>query len=200
LERSVASFNYPQNLKITWSYDLPIGHGKKLDFKMANFILGGWQLAGIHNYHSGGPIAVGSSGLNTPAGFGSIRPDVISKDVSLGSIPSNTDWSEPVQWLNQSAFSNVPMTGNGVPERVGTAPRNLDYLRGPATRSESFRMSKSFPIFTEKAKFKLGMTWTNPFKRTSPYVTDTTVGNAGFGQLLLGGADRTMQLDARVDF
>jgi hypothetical protein len=61
-------------------------------------------------------------------------------------------------------------------------------------------MSKSFPIFTEKAKFKLGMTWTNPFKRTNPYVTDTTVGNAGFGQLLLGGADRTMQLDARVDF
>lgn len=200
LERSVASFNYPQNLKITWSYDLPIGHGKRFDFKMANFALGGWQLAGIHNYHSGGPIAVSSSGLNTPVGFGTIRPDVISKDVSLGSVPSSADWSSPVQWLNQSAFSNVPMTGNGVPERVGTAPRNLDYLRGPATRSESFRMSKSFPIFTEKAKFKLGMTWTNPFKRTSPYVTDTTVGNAGFGQVLLSGADRTMQLDARVDF
>jgi hypothetical protein len=200
LERSVASFNFPQNLKLTWSYDLPIGKGKKVDLKMANLLLGGWQLAGIHNYHSGSPLYVTSSGLNTPSGFGSIRPDVLSSDVSLGSVPSKTDWSVPVQWLNPAAFANVPTTGNGVPERVGTAPRNLDYLRGPAFLSETFRMSKAFPLVHEKAKFKVGMTLTNPFKRTSPYITDQTVGDSSFGQMLLSGAGRTMQLDARVDF
>jgi hypothetical protein len=69
-----------------------------------------------------------------------------------------------------------------------------------ATISETMRMSKSFPFFNEKAKFKLGMTMTNPFKRQYRYITDTGVGDSSFGQVLAGGANRTMQLDARVDF
>jgi len=61
-------------------------------------------------------------------------------------------------------------------------------------------MSKSFPFLKERATFKVGMSMSNPFKRTQPYITDQTVGNSGFGQMLLGGAGRTMQLDARIDF
>jgi len=34
----------------------------------------------------------------------------------------------------------------------------------------------------------------------SRYITDTGVGDSSFGQVLAGGANRTMQLDARVDF
>ena len=200
LERSVASFNYPQNLKLTWSYDLPVGKGKRVDLHFANYILGGWQLAGIHNYLSGAPIAVGSSGLNVPAGFGNIRPDVLSSNVALGDVPTKTDVTAPVQWLNAAAFANVPTTGNGVPLRVGTAPRNMDYLRGPMGLNESFRMSKAFPFIHERATFKVGMTMTNPFKRASAYLVDGTVGDSAFGQMLKGGGGRTMQLDARIDF
>jgi hypothetical protein len=61
-------------------------------------------------------------------------------------------------------------------------------------------MSKAFPFFNEKAKFRLGMTLSNPFKRTYAYLADQTVGDSAFGQLLEGGANRTMQLDARIDF
>ena len=68
------------------------------------------------------------------------------------------------------------------------------------TVNETVRASKAFPFFHEKASFKLGMTMTNPFKRTYSYLTDTTVGDSSFGQLLEGGASRTMQLDARIDF
>ncbi|HEX8984551.1 MAG TPA: TonB-dependent receptor [Bryobacteraceae bacterium] len=199
LEHSVTSFNYPQNLKLTWSYELPIGKGRKFDMHWANFIIGGWQLAGIHNYLSGGPIAVYSSGLNTPAGFGSIRPDVLSPDLAMGAIPK-TDFSSPVQWLNPAAFANVPTSPNGVPLRVGTAPRYIDHVTGPSQMSENFRLSKAFPLYGERIKFKIGATWSNPFKRTRPYITDQTVGDTTFGQLLLGGANRTMQVEARVDF
>ncbi|HEY3439324.1 MAG TPA: TonB-dependent receptor [Paludibaculum sp.] len=201
LERSVATFDIPHSFKLTWSYNVPIGKGKKLDLHWANLLLGGWQMAGIHNYTGGTPLAVYSSGLNTPAGFGNIRPDIVyGQDASLGGVPSKTDWSQPVQWLNAKAFANVPTTGNGVPLRVGTAARNLNYLYGPKNLNESIRMSKAFPLFTEKATFKVGMTMTNPFKRTRPYVTSTTVGDSGFGQMLNSGAGRTMQLDARIDF
>ena len=67
-------------------------------------------------------------------------------------------------------------------------------------KSETFRMSKAFPFFNEKAKFKVGMTMSDPFKRKYSYLTDGTVGDSGFGQMLQGGAGRTMQLDARIDF
>lgn len=201
LERSVASFNYPQNVKLTWSYELPFGKERRVDLHWANPILGGWQIAAIHNYYSGGPISLYSTGLNTPPGFGNIRPDVLSGvPLSNGGVPTKVDYSVPVQWLNPAAFANVPTTSNGVPLRVGTAPRNLDHLTGPRSMSETARISKSFPLWAERVRFKIGATWSNPFKRRYPYIVDTGVGNSAFGQILQGGANRTMQVDAHVEF
>jgi hypothetical protein len=48
--------------------------------------------------------------------------------------------------------------------------------------------------------FEIGASMINPLKRTVPYVSDTTVGDASFGTLLLGGGDRVMQLSARIEF
>ncbi len=201
LEYTVASFNQPQNFKLTWTYDLPVGAGRKFDLHWANYIVGGWQLSGIHNYASGFPVAINYTGYNTPAGFGAVRPDVVSGvPMTMGDISSlKLDDSVPAQWLNPAAFAVQPLSGNGVPLRVGTAPRNLN-IRGPMTVSETFRMSKAFPFLHEKASFKLGMTMQNPFKRTYAQFADTTVGDSSFGQLLERGASRTMQLDARIDF
>lgn len=200
LERSVTSFNYPHVFKLTWSYELPFGRGKKFDLKGANWVLGGWQLAGIHMYQSGGPISVSSSGLNMPTGFGNIRPDILSSNMANGGVPTKVDWSEATQWLSSSAFANVPTSANGVPLRVGTAGRFLTGLTGPRSMNETMRMTKSFPIYAERVKFRIGATWSNPFKRRYAYLVDTTVGDAAFGQMLQGGAGRTMQIEAHLDF
>jgi hypothetical protein len=67
--------------------------------------------------------------------------------------------------------------------------------------SEIFRMSKRFPLWkTESKFFQMGMTWTNPFNRTSRYFQDLTVGDADFGKLFAGGGGKTLQLDARIEF
>jgi hypothetical protein len=201
LERAVATFNFPQSFKLTWSWDIPVGRGHKADLGWANAILGGWQLSGIHNYIAGGPIALYSSGLSTPSGFGSIRPDVLgtADNLSNGGI-GTADWSVPTQWLKQDQFANVPTSPNGVPLRVGTAPRNTSYLSNPKSLNETLRLSKGFNFANEKANFRVGMTMWNPLKRTWPYVVDTTVGDSAFGQILQTGGDRTMQLDARITF
>ncbi len=94
------------------------------------------------------------------------------------------------------------MTGNGTPLRVGTAPRFLPNVRGPAQLSEIFRMNKRFPLYKQKEStfFQLGMTWKNPFNRIQPYISDVTVGDAAFGQVFAGGGGKTLQLDARIEF
>ena len=113
-----------------------------------NYVLGGWELSAIHNYRSGDPLYVYSSGLNVPGGFApNIRPDIISGvPLTLGGAPTNVDLSHGTPYINPAAFQNVPSTGNGVPLRVGTAPRIIDGLRGPHFLSEAFRMAKKFPI------------------------------------------------------
>ncbi|MGE5648223.1 MAG: TonB-dependent receptor domain-containing protein [Acidobacteriota bacterium] len=201
LEHSTAFFNYPSNLKLTWVYETPFGKGRKWDLGLLNFALGGWQASAIHNYHSGDPVQVYSSGLWTPDGFsGYIRPDIISGvPLTLSSLPSHVDYFNPTPYLNPAAFENVPMTGNGVPLRVGTAPRYINGLRGPRYISEQFRLAKKFYI-KERANVGLGMTMTNPFNRTGRYIANTTVGDADFGILRANGGGRIMQLDLRVEF
>jgi len=48
--------------------------------------------------------------------------------------------------------------------------------------------------------FEIGASMNNVLKRTRPYVSDQTVGDAAFGTLLLTGGDREMQLSARIEF
>jgi hypothetical protein len=203
LERSVTSFNTPQSLKLTWLYDLPVGKGKRFDLHWANYALGGWKLAAIQNYLSGSALAIVESGLNIPAGIGfGIRPDVISKKETLGGAPSTLDFFNGTSYINPAAFAESPITGNGTPLRVGTAPRFLPNVRGPGRYSENVRISKRFPIYKQKETtfLQIGGSWTNPFNRKTPYISDTTVGDATFGQVFAGGGGKILQLDARIEF
>lgn len=200
LERSVASFHYPHDLKLTWVYEIPVGKGKRADLGWANYVLGDWQFSGVHNYRSGDPLSIGQSGIESPDGFsGGIRPDATGQPYATVGAPDKVDFFEPTPYLNPSAFAESPRTGNGVPLRVGTAPRFIDGVRGPHFMSEQFRMSKAFPIY-ERVRFLIGMTMTNPFNRTNRYFVTTTVGESGFGELLQGGGGRTLQLDARFEW
>jgi hypothetical protein len=203
LARSVTSFNVPQVLKITWVYDTPIGKGRKIDLHWANYLVGGWKLAAIQNYTSGPAVAVSEAGLNIPPGIGyGIGPDVISNHETLGGSPGRVDFFNGTPYLNPDAFAESPTTANGTPLRVGTAPRFLPNIRGPAQLSEVVRMSKRLPLYkqNENTFFQLGVTWSNPLNRIHQYIQDTTVGDSNFGQVYAGGGGKTLQLDARFEF
>ena len=202
LERAVTSFSIPQNFKLTWLYDTPFGKGRRWDLHKLNPVLGGWQLAAIHNYQSGFPVSISASGLTIPQGFAQgIRPDVISGvPLTVGGTSQHVDVQDPTQWLNPNAFALPPTSPGGVPLRVGTAPRNFPSLRGPANLSEKFRISKRFPLFRESQYVEIGATMTNPLKRTYATINDTTLGDTTFGTLLQGGGDRVLQLNARIQF
>jgi len=202
LERSITSFNYPQNFKLSWVYELPLGKGKQIDLgKWPNFAIGGWQIAAIHNYRSGDPIAVIQAGINAPDGFSNgIRPDMTGQALTLGSAPTKVDFLDGTPYLNPAAFEASPQTPNGVPLRVGNAPRFIDGLRGPHSMTEEFRASKRFPVYRERLTFQLGATMNNPLNRTTRYIATTTYGDPAFGQVFQGGGGRTLQLDGRLEW
>jgi len=202
LDRSITEFSTPHSFKLTWVYETPIGAGRKFDFgPKGNFLIGGWQFAGIHNYASGLPIQVTYSGYNIPSGFATgIRPDILSSKESLGGASSKTDFSNATPYLNPAAFGPQPLTDNGVPLRVGTAPRFLPQVRGPHQMHETFRMSKRFYL-REKTFLGVGATADNLFKRTSREFLGLDIADPGsFGKLVQRGGGRTIQLEARIEF
>ena len=201
LDRSITEFSVPHQFKLTWVYETPFGKGRRWNLRWANPILGGWQFAGIHNYSSGLPIQVTYSGFSIPVGFATgIRPDQVGTNLTFGSAPTHTDFSKGTPYLNPAAFAPPPITGNGVPLRVGTAPRFLPTVRSPHDMREVFRMSKRFYI-REKTFFGIGATADNLFKRTSRSFLGLDIADPGsFGKLVQRGGGRTIQVEGRVEF
>ncbi len=199
LERSTASYSIPHVFRLTWLYELPFGRGKPWAANNAlDYLIGGWTFSAIQEYRSGGAIHVSQSGLRTPAGFGEIRPDVISPNQKLTGAPEKLDFFVSTPYLNRNAFAESPRTPDGVPLRVGTAPRYLPNIRGPHVSSESFRMSKSFPLY-ETLEFEFGFVAINPFNRHGRGVVTTDISSSEFGMLRVsGGGQRVIQLEGRL--
>ena len=59
-ERSVTSSDIPQVVALSYTYELPVGRGKALLNRggVVNEALGGWKVAGIHQYQSGRPVHI----------------------------------------------------------------------------------------------------------------------------------------------
>lgn len=204
LERSVAEFNTPQNAKITWIYELPFGKGRSYDMgRVANAVLGNWNLTGVHNYRSGSALAVSMGGYRSDAIFnGVIRPDsVVGVPVVLNQGTLNVaNASTSLQYLNPAAFTAVPLTPNGVPTRLGTAPRYLPNVRGPHFFSEDFGIEKKFP-FGEKRSFELRLDAFNLFNRSGLGNPVTDVTSPLFGKITgVQQGGRNIQLSARIEF
>jgi hypothetical protein len=201
LEKSVVDYNYPHVAKFTWIYALPFGKGKMFNMSgVADKVLGGWTLTGIHQYRSGDPISVSISGYNNAIFSGSIRPDWLT------GVPTVIDTGAAVQtnggtpYLNPAAFGRLPATPNGIFTRLGTAPRVLPNVRTPMFSSEDIGLMKSF-YFNETTKFELRMDAFNAFNRAGRGGLNTDVASPLFGRLTgQQYGPRSVQLAARFEF
>jgi hypothetical protein len=201
LERSIASYSIPHVFRLTWLYEPPIGKGKTIDLGgVGNAVIGGWRFSAVHEIRAGYPIAVSQSGLNTPAGFGDIRPDRTTAERTLTGAPQELDYRIGTPYLNPTAWTPSPTSPDGVPLRVGTAPRYESSLRGPHATSESFRMTKSFPIW-ETLSFELGFAATNPLNRHGREIITTDITSPDFGLMRVSGCcGRNLQLEGRISW
>ena len=103
-EKTYSPFDIPQNLAISGTYMLPVGHGRKFlsDANgVTDAILGGWQVQTITILHSGTTYTpvVGSDVANT--GIGSQRPNL--------SGTSNPNFQKSLStWFDRTLFAAAP--------------------------------------------------------------------------------------------
>ncbi len=199
LERSVGSFDVPQRLVIYYSYDIPVGKGRKF-FKQtgwANQLIGGWNLFAFHTYQRGLPVNVGGPDLSRLAGASPSRASVVAgvdpKYPMSQSIANARDYDPRCgctkPWFNPAAFTRTPefVIPNG--------PRFLPNVRQGLLRNVDVTLSKAiFP--REGLRFQLQGRAYNIFNQTTftgPSVLDVTSANFGSAG---GTRDSSRRLEA----
>jgi hypothetical protein len=136
-EKSISQNDYPHNLVMSYSYELPLGTGKPFlnGNRVVAKLAGGWRVSGIQQYQSGSPMNVIVS--NTLPIFNSVlRPNVVAgvpvrAPVGEGGFDPARD-----RWINPNAFT-LP-----APYTFGNAGRWLSDLRRPAFINEDFSIMK----------------------------------------------------------
>jgi hypothetical protein len=201
LERSVTAYHIPHFFKGTWILDLPFGKGKLINLPgIAGTLFGGWRLTGIHNYRTGDALPISSSAPRTDALFNSqVRPDLVP-GVPIVIDAGGLAFGTGTRYLNPAAFQQTPMTPNNIPLRLGTAPRRLPNVRGPARYTEDFGLVKQF-VFTETRILEVRADFLNAFNRAGRGNPVTDVSSPQFG-LITGPAfgPRNIQMGARFSW
>jgi hypothetical protein len=133
-EKGLADFDTRHRFVFSYSYELPVGHGKAYGANMnrtADFLLGGWVLVGVDSFQTGLPITL-TAGTGVANSDGQNRPDV-APGVSM--IPANQG---PSQWFNPAAFQTA------VAGTYGNAGKNI--LEGPHQLNLDFSVFKNFRL------------------------------------------------------
>jgi len=188
----------PHFLKLTWIYELPIGPGKGIDVGgVLGQILGGWTLTGIHNYRSGGTLSVFDGRMNG-AGY-PFRPDIVAGVNPIIYDGSAVDLVRGTPYLNPAAFATQPLSAQGVPARVGTAPPILS-VRGSAGYTEDFGLLKRVSAGGGRSvEFRADLI--NALNRSGLSGPITDLSNPNFGRIFgVGSGPRRIQLSLRATF
>jgi hypothetical protein len=169
LERSVSAMDVPQRLVMSFAYELPVGRGKAFGGsmnKVANAVVGGWQVDGLLTFSKGYPIVTALQG--GVLWEGTQRPNLIGDPSVSGSVESKLN-----NYFNVNAFSRP------APDTFGSAPRTLNY-RTPGIRNADMSLLKSI-AFTESKSLQLRLEAFNVTNTPTFGTPDSTFGSTSFG-------------------
>jgi hypothetical protein len=193
LEKAIATTDVPHVFGMSYSYELPFGKGHRWlnNSGVANVVLGGWVLTGIHQYSTGTPIVL-TANNTLPLFTGVLRPNVatgVARQIGGETFDPAVD-----RWINPAAFS-VP--GNLT---FGTSARSYTDLRNPSYRNENFGLLKRFYL-GDRLTATFRAEWFNALNRVVFGSPQANVSNAQFGRITSqANTPRQGQLALRLDF
>jgi hypothetical protein len=186
VEKSLMNDDTPRSLTVNFIYELPVGKGKRVvpGNKIANGIVGGWQIADISSFKAGFPLSVLALTNNTNSLGGNQRPNLVG--------PPLLDHPTPDRWFNINAFAQP------APFTFGNVPRTMPNLRSHGTNNFDFSLQKYWSLGGEQTKLQLRSEFFNLFNRTAFYQPDTYFGDLGFGQVSQAYPARSVQLGLKL--
>jgi hypothetical protein len=207
-ERAVSVFDIPQELKFSYVYALPIGHGKRFGGGMhpvLDAIVGGWQTSGNWVIQSGRPVLPLEGGGANPIPTYGQRPSLIAPLTrSSGSPESATEGCQ----ANCTNYYNL-LPGNQSPLvqsanfTLGNAPRTITTVRQPGYNRADLAVFKEFSLASlrEGMHLEFRAESFNALNHPEFAGPNTKAGSSNFGQIggLIDGP-RQMQLGLKLSF
>jgi hypothetical protein len=200
LEKALSSTDQTHMVRASFSYELPVGRGKALGLAgPADFVLGGWSVAGFLEYASGFPLDV-SPGYNPPiySSGGNNRVTIDSYD--NWRAPVSGEKFDPFQdvWWSKSAFQQRPTEVLDV--TLGNATRRNPRARSPWILNENVSVTKQFRA-TERLNVDFRAEFFNLFNRVRWGDPNSTWTSANFGQIRSQANDpRQLQFGLKIHF
>jgi hypothetical protein len=194
LERSLSTFDIPNVVQFSYTYDLPFGRGRPLLGNMprwAEAVIGGWKTNGIWRIADGRPLAFTLADGNPIPTYGAMRPNI------TGTPRRNhgSDWVDNY-FADNTIFSRPPDF------TLGNAPRAIGSVRSPWSSTTNLSLTKQFPI-REEMFVEIRLEARNAFNHPVFGTPDTTVDDTGnFGKIFYqsGNGPREMQLAVKFNF
>jgi hypothetical protein len=197
MAKRLTELDRPQSIAISYTYDLPFGPGKRFlggNNPVLRQIVGGWQVAGIHNYFKGTPVEVSTTAsIPTLGPIWALRvPGVDARtDVACSALDPN----DPARnrYLNVNAFATP------APFTLGDT-RVLPNVRSCGYANENLSILKIFPL-NERSRLRVGADFFNIFNRHHWTGLATNIGvPASFGRVSGATDPRYIQFNLKVDF
>jgi hypothetical protein len=194
--KAVSPTDRPQSLAVSYDYELPVGRGKRFLNNAGGFldrVVGGWEIAGFHNYFSGQVVNVSTEA--TIPGIGGVWANrVLGVPIpTAGGCSSYQPGNTSSRYLNVAAFSTpAPFTfGN---------TRTLSDVRGCPYAVENVSLIKTIPI-SERVRFQFAGNFFNLLNRHYWTGLSSDVNNlATFGRFSGATPPRSIQLAGKFEF
>jgi len=196
LEKSIGSYDVTHNFKLGYTYELPIGPGKRfVNSGFLSQIAGGWRISAINLYSSGRPLPIsGGSSLNLFNGRGAAfitTYDNWQPKFKNGNFDPAVD-----RFINSAVFPAQNVTGFGNSTRFNPKLREFPAL------TENLSVAKTFKFFGERLQGEIRGEAFNLFNRVRFGYGGTNVNdipNLGKVTNLLNDP-RRLQLGAKLLF
>jgi hypothetical protein len=174
-ERAVAMDIPTHRFTTNWTYQLPVGKGRKFapGSRLLDLAVGGWELNGIYSLYSGqfltplwvGPDPTGTAYTTSRTAIPNVtlRPDALRN----GNLPA--DQRTIYRWFDASAFS-APQAG-----KYGTSAKGV--IKGPGVNVWHMGLAKEIPFKESGPRLRAEITATNIFNHpnwNNPSMTITS--------------------------
>ena len=201
LEKAVGGQDIPNQLVISYVFDLPFGAGHKLGSgnNVVSAIVSNWRFSGVQSYIQGTPQGVVGANCTVPyaancyADYNSSFSGPIKINGSYGS--GDLLGPNPPKFLDINAFQEP------APYTFGNTPRTMAFkLRNTTLINEDFSLSRDIKI-REYMTFHFAVDAFNAFNRTQFSAPSIAINSAAFG--LIGGqanTPRRFQINAKLIF